>query len=358
MKSRLKLLALGITAATASCNQSPTTILSQATSCPLPEFSSEFRFGLVAFHIPYQHYRLYPGDFPIIARSGVNSLSIDFAWRDIEPEPGKFDFRYYDMIMENAEINGLEVIPKVGNGYNEERATVPEWTKSLDREEYNQALARYTQAIVGRYGEQVKAYSLENEANFWATHINLNWREGDWDRERVFTIWETLSRTLRQTDPEAELILSLSGDKLGEWLAEIKQRIDYDTIGLQIYPSWLIGPPNASSAENRIREIAQASGKPVMILETGYHTAMLRPDSAQGEYVQSMLTAAIKGRAKGVFFYTYLENPYEEKGNERYFGMVKQDRTPKAGFKRYQEINQACRFDPELALNSRASLPH
>ena len=345
MRKPYRLLALGLTALAVSCSQPTSGALPQATACPLPEFAPDFRFGLVAFHIPYAHYRLHPGDFPIIAKAGVNSLSIDFAWRDIEPEPGKYDFRYYDLIMENARANGLEVVPKVGNGYNEERATVPEWTKSLSRAEYNKALSEYTKAIVERYGDQVKAYALENEANFWATHINLDWREGDWDRERIFTIWETLSETLRAADPEAELILSLSGDKVEEWFPEITERIDYDTFGLQIYPSWLIGPPDATPAVTRIKEVAKLSGKPVTVLETGYHTAMFRQDSAQGEYVQSMLSAAIQGGAKGVFFYTYLENPYEEKGNERYFGMVKQDRTPKAGFKRYQEINLACRSE-------------
>ncbi len=80
--------------------------------------SAQFKFGIVAYHIPFDSYKLVEEDFDRIAENGIEWVSVDFAWRDIEMEKGVYDFSYFDFVVGSAEARNIKILAKVGNGYN------------------------------------------------------------------------------------------------------------------------------------------------------------------------------------------------------------------------------------------------
>jgi len=142
--------------------------------------------------------------------------------------------RFYFRTSQGAQSANLG---KIGNGYNGNRPTVPDWTKTLSVDEYNARLAHYSAKIAQRYGNAVFAFALENEANIAALHIQGGWREGDWSKERVMSVWQTIAHALAKEAPDIETILTLAAvDNWEDWAKEAMDNFAFDAIGLQIYP--------------------------------------------------------------------------------------------------------------------------
>lgn len=160
-------------------------------------------YGVVAYHVPLPGYELHAADFACMAGNGLGWVEMDYAWRLIEPQPGVFDFSYYDAITQAARAHGLHILAKLGNGYNGNRATVPDWTVNLSPAAYLQALEGYGRAVLERYAHAIAAYALENEANIAAMHTRLGWRVGEWPQERVMAIWKSLGDLVRRFAPQS-----------------------------------------------------------------------------------------------------------------------------------------------------------
>ena len=86
------------------------------------------------------------------------------------------------------------------------------------------------------------------------------------------------SRKVREICPKAKVILHLSNGhdpQLYTWFLNTVHGVEYDMIGMSIYPSWNIGSgwidwrPAAQSCISNIKSVAKIFGKPVMICETG-----------------------------------------------------------------------------------------
>jgi len=62
-----------------------------ASTCPNPmpiKAPADFMWGLVAYHVPLSGYELNPADFQKMAANGIKWISVDFAWKRIEPTQG------------------------------------------------------------------------------------------------------------------------------------------------------------------------------------------------------------------------------------------------------------------------------
>lgn len=300
--------------------------------------AAELRFGLVAYHVPFDSYKLMEEDFDRIAENGIAWISVDFAWRDIERERGVYNFSYFDFVVENAEKNGLSILAKIGNGYNGVRPVVPEWTKGLSNEEYNEALGAYAEAVAERYGERIEYYAIENEPNVANMHRLSGWRIGDWSEDRIVSILKTLEHSIRKGDKDCRIVLSVSvAPGWTEWIEDVSEEVNFDVIGLQPYPCIIF--PDPDNAFNIIPDIekAESFGKEVMVIETGYHT-FERSEEAQAQYIENICIAAMQAGATGVFFYEYLDNSEEFPEQEKHFGLLKENRETKLAWDRYGEI--------------------
>lgn len=96
-----------------------------------------------------------------MARSGVESVRVNFTWAAVERTPGSYDFRETDRLVRTAAAHGLHVLPIVFG--------TPFWASS-DQSDPRRALlyaptdpqlyANFMTALVGRYGLR---------GSFWAT---------------------------------------------------------------------------------------------------------------------------------------------------------------------------------------------
>ena len=338
-----------------------TTPLHAATPCPahrpVPE---DFQWGLVAYHVNLPGYDLHANDLTRIAQNGIRWIRIDFAWGRIEPKQGSaFDFSYFDNLVAEAHKNGLHIAATLGNGYNTSMRPVASlWTQKLTGPQYVAALSRYANAVTERYADDVDSWALENELQFSLVHVLLGWRHWVYSDETNQYIMRTLSQAVVLHDPSAQIVLTLSPMFSGweGFVRQSAQRFRFDAVGLYSYPFAMSSAEPVGSEEQVAAQIAlakQASGgKAVLIFETGYPTPRrnfwtLREQSAtarayQATYVQTMIQSAIDGGAMGIYFYQYLDNSNEWIPQERVFGLVEANRTPKPAWNRYGEIISAC----------------
>ena len=308
-----------------------------------------FAYGLVAYHIPLPGYQLNDDDFARMAANGINWVEMDYAWNLIEPQPGVFDFSYYDKITKAARANGLHILAKLGNGYNGSRPTAPNWTYTLTPDAYLAAITAYARAVIVRYGDQIDGYALENEANIAAIHSLLGWRVGQWPQDRIVAIWKTLGDAVRLLDPDATIALSLSATffeqwTLSGWFAAARSAgVPYDMVGLQTYLCRFMRQPRCFDATaEQIRRVSALAGKPVVVLETGYTSADPgATEDKQARFIEGIVPAIREAGATGVFIYEYLENPNEPDATERGFGLVHPDRSPKPAWQSYGDVIRA-----------------
>lgn len=324
----------------------PLALLALATSPALTAAEAppekDFRYGIVAYHVPYPSFEIFESDLASMAEIGINWISVDLSWKLIEPEPdAPFDFSYFDALLGWAEKYDIQVLGKLGAGYNVERAIAPEWTQDLDGEQYIAQLDEYANATVQRYAHQIDSWGLENEINISSYHYYDNVRAKVYSADVQDRILQTLSEAVRRHDtPEAEVIMTLS--PLLNWqafLRRIEGKVDYDTVGLFHYPSIIANQALlAPRLGNMIREVRSvANDRPVVVMETGYHTAgILRTEARQALYVWLAIQATAEAGGTGIFFYHYLENPDEPLDRQRAWGLVTLERKPKAGWLAYK----------------------
>ena len=331
----------------------------QVSTVSADNFDEPFMWGLVGYHMPFDSYKLTEDDIKTIADNGVEWISINFAWRDIEPvKDAEFEFAYYDMVMRAAKDNGLKVFAQVGNGYNSPimRSSVPDWTIKLNSWGYVRQLEDYSTAVVQRYGADIDYWALENEMNFAKIHLVIMWRVGFWPNYKNDAVMRTLSRVVREHDPSSKIILSASPmfpGPFARWLERMNDEIDYDIVGLHLYPAF--NPTKEGYAEKfyetadkAIRVASQSSGgKPVLLMESGFHTGNsltgedYNTEENQSLYIEMMSGFALDNKLMGIFIYEYLDGPEERGSREQNFGVMRQDRTPKPAWGVYGDIIEA-----------------
>lgn len=92
-------------------------------------------------------------------------------WDDIEKKQGELDFKDLDWQMDQANKRGAKVSLAIGMRQPRwPECHKPEWARSLEKKEQDEAILTYTKAVVERYKNHpaLMSYQLENEAvNNW-----------------------------------------------------------------------------------------------------------------------------------------------------------------------------------------------
>lgn len=333
-----------------SCFLLPGTLFALDAPIRLPH---DFQWGVVGHHIPTPGYHLQPEDFARMRNIGITWVEMDYAWRLIEPQPGQFDFSYYDQLTQAAKKAGLGIVAKLGKGFNEARPTVPDWTIPLDAQHYQAALERYAWAVTQRYAGHIDQYALENEGNLAVMpyRLALNQRSGRWPPRRVLGIWKTLGEVVRQADPDALLILSLADTSLLpiegvlDWVRRAQRaHVPFDRVGLQSYVCSLTAffpkPACRALTTADIQQVRLGAGKEVVLLEVGYCPlfGVGYTPQRQADYLRSYIPLAIQGGAVGVFVYKYLASPDEPDSHDNDCALLNNDRTPKPAWFAYGDL--------------------
>jgi hypothetical protein len=314
----------------------------------------DFKWGIEAGHLPNR--LLTSEDLNLIKSNGIDWIAIDFIWRRIEPK--EFDFTYYDRVVNEANKAGLKVLGRLGNGYSsvgEERNLIPDWT-SIDNPNYPEELSKYIYATVSHF-KGIGYWVVENEANLALGHTIMGWRKGNWNEEKIRVILEKGCKAVRKADSGTKIVISVSTPVPGwiDYLDKVtnKWKIDYDVVGLQDYPFGILEfgvlTPltkhiHLNPLKNRVIssmkhecEVARKFKPEVMFTELGFHTTY-NQDERQVEALKYELKGAIEGKANGIFWFAYKDDPTDFPKQERHFGLIKTDGTPKPAWHEYGKI--------------------
>ena len=123
-----------------------------------------------------------------------------FAWRDLEPQPGVWDWTQSDRILREIDRRGLSIIVRLGQ--------VPGWARAVGQRAANDApahdisgWANYCARVAGRYQSQVAAYQIWNEPN-----LSREWGGSEPDPAGYVNLLAACSAAIRAADPAAVLV--------------------------------------------------------------------------------------------------------------------------------------------------------
>ncbi len=139
-------------------------------------------------------------DLDACRRAGAPVLRISFSWSEMEPEPGKYDFAFWDEVVPMA-VNeyGLRLIPYV--------CYTPGWASTRPESDAVwttpprdlAAFGRFVGALVARYKGRIHSWEIWNEPDipeFWTGTT----------QEYAALVAEG-SRAVRRADPTARVVL-------------------------------------------------------------------------------------------------------------------------------------------------------
>ena len=102
----------------------------------------------------------------IVENWGFKYVRIPVQWNIVEKDKGKFDFSETDYYLREAEKNGVRIILAIGQKTPRwPECHIPDWTTSLQTDEYKQALNNYITETVKRYKDHpaLEMWQVENE---------------------------------------------------------------------------------------------------------------------------------------------------------------------------------------------------
>lgn len=137
-----------------------------------------------------------------------------FAWKDIEPKKGEFNFERADELLGELETKGLKVVARLSD--------VPQWAhpsvQGVKRVDYVDAppddlrdWADFCGALAGRYKGRIAAYQVWNEPN-----LAREWGGKPPDAAGYVALLKACSAAIRAADPQA-IIISAGLAPTGTW---------------------------------------------------------------------------------------------------------------------------------------------
>jgi CubicO group peptidase (beta-lactamase class C family) len=207
---------------------------------------------------------------------GVQHLRCAFSWNGIEPEQGRYDFRFWDELVARAAKHGIDLIPYV--------AYTPKWAARTEQDFYRQPprdpqfYADFLYALVSRYRGRVRSWEIWNEPD------NKDYWTGSAEEFADFVV--PAARRIREADPNARIILGGMANGPSPFFRAIIEthHVDrlVDVVALHAYPeSWL-----NERAETIFDEWVPAMRKlvdprvPLWLNEMGYADYRYKPGEA------------------------------------------------------------------------------
>ena len=265
----------------------------------------------------------------ILARdAGVKWSREEFQWHRIEPEQGRFDFAYYDKLVETAHRHGISVYGLL--------AYWSHWTEPYTEKGIDDFCA-YARATVLHFKDRIKHWEVYNEPNifFWSGPPEL------------YPVLLTRAyAAIKEADPEAQVLgISTAGIDNGFIQMCLDQGAPFDILTIHPYRAKL----NEATFMKELQTTGeQVGGRPVWITEMGWSTqigGVSERDQALW-LARTYLSAVASGACNNVSWYNFRndgENPFY---NEENFGVLYLDMSPKPA---YRALATVCRtFDQDL----------
>jgi hypothetical protein len=151
-----------------------------------------------------------PPDQADLLLQTCNTVSLAFAWNEVEPVEGTYQWDLYDKALEWARTNRLPVSAGPLIDFSAGRLPAWLWLWERDLRSLAHLMCDYVQTAVKRYAAQIRTWQLSSASNC-ATILGL-------DEEELLWLTARLVEAARQVDAKLELVVGL-GQPWGEYMA-------------------------------------------------------------------------------------------------------------------------------------------
>ena len=133
---------------------------------------------------------------------GCRKGYLDICWPRIQPEPGVYDFSYYDPVIAEAKAAGLELIGMVSS----RRSTFPDghwiWHNHRGMMPDPGTWGEFLEVVASRYKETIRYWEVWSEPNCLACNPMCYY-----DYELYLEVLKLASSRIRTADPTAKIML-------------------------------------------------------------------------------------------------------------------------------------------------------
>jgi hypothetical protein len=314
------------------------------------------RYGVCDSHLPLDNNSTMELKFSRMNAAGISSVRCVFAWPDMEPSPGAWNFAGTDLVMKKASAHGVGVVVILGftpswanggNGFNYPPTNIAAWRN-------------YVTTVCTRYAGKVAAWEVWNEEN-----IHQFWQPAP-DAAAYVALLSQTSPLIRTADPGATIVMGgvagLGSDYLDACLNASAADL-IDAIAYHPYPETLY-KDDYTPQESRCRNIvafvrwliSTHTTRPlrIWITEVGWNTCAESPPGVsmdtQASYMLRTLINYGGTEVDRVFYYSL----YDEQLNKwDDYGLATHDYSPKPAFNYFRTLESV--FGQAVSPNATAA---
>jgi hypothetical protein len=284
---------------------------------------------------------------------GVDYVRCWFPWRFFEPRPvpsadldALLEKGYpswpTDRLVSALTEQGISMVPVLACGY--ERMLPEGLEPDSNRDEYIRRAYVHARILVRHYKGTIGSWQIENEPNWWKMHEAGGWRKGAaWLEGGTLNegLLGALNKGVHEEDPKATTIINLEADEEKLSVAEYAQHCDI--LGFDFYPNYKASEPVDPSGIRKVEALSLATGKPVIISETGYPSGpelLGYNQGKQADYLERALKVAHSlDRVTGIGIWRYLDTSWKSfPPQENHFGLVDEKEGPKQAWYKYGQV--------------------
>ncbi len=293
------------------------------------------RYGVCDPHLPFDSDSTMELKFSRMNAAGISSVRCVFAWPDMEPSQGAWNFARTDLVMQKASAHRVKVLVVLG--------FTPSWANGGNTFNYPPtniaAWRNYVTTVCTRYAGRVAAWEVWNEEN-----IDQFWQPARNPAAYVALLSQT-SPSIRTADPGATIVMGgvagLDPDYLHACL-DAGAADSIDAIAYHPYPETLY-QGDYTPQESRCRDIvgfvrgliSTHTARPlgIWITELGWTTCAQSPPGVSADTQASYMLRSLINyggtEVARVFYYSL----YDEQINQwDYYGLATHDYSPNIRF--------------------------
>lgn len=254
--------------------------------------------------------------------AGVKWSREEFGWARTEPQRGRFDFAFYDTVVETATRHGISVYGLLSYWSS--------WTRPYTHEGIDDFCA-WARVLVARYKDRIKHWEVYNEPNifFWSG-----------PRDLYPVLLKKCYDAIKEVDPEAQVLgISTAGIDRKFIQMCLDAKAPFDILTIHPYRGLL-------SEHAFMNELASTAtlvdNRPVWITEMGWSTQLGNvSERTQAKLLaRSYLAAVASGACQNVSWYNFRNDGDDPYYNEHNFGVLHTDLSPKPA---YRALGTLCR---------------
>ena len=311
-----------------------------------------------------------PTALQLMHDAGIRWVRVNWTWKDMQPEPGAFDFSQFDLVAQMAadyDINLLAIL-----------IAVPAWASTAPADliaehgslspvdkyrprDINDWLT-YVRTVVERYdgdglddapgSPRIGYWEVWNEPNlsfFWQPQPDVN---------EYFELLKVTYTAIKSADSTAQVVLGgLSGSGVNAdgtgYLQQLYQLgggdyFDVASIHHYIHPALagnIEGLQNSLAATRQVMDDNGDADVPLWLTEVGWSdapNAWGQPTASQADIADFLTRVYTELPANKIFWYNFRNVFADSPDVEHNFGLVNYDFTPKLSYEAYAALAGNC----------------